>query len=248
MVEKIIVNPSEVRGLGDIISPKSTSDFTLYGSTLSSSTDTVYGASSSVFVLESDSTHSYSLSFGSASYTATGGACTVSVTLTDNSTPVENATITVTGGTGGTGSGTTNSSGVATINVTGITASGTLTASFQSATATASVTLSTIPYQTVEYLQSNGSQYINTGYTLQSGDKVEVTVSMQSSGTYNGIFGARKGSASSNCYALFGRFDGQPKFVYARTGEEKKGSTLSHDVVYDIVTNGTTCTISQNGG
>ena len=140
MVEKIIVNPSEVRGLGDILEVKSTSDFTLYGATLSSGTDTVYGASSSVFVLNSTNSHDYSLSFGSASYTATGGSCTVTVTLTDDSTPVENATISVTGGTGGSGSGTTNSSGVASINVTGITASGNLTASFSGVTATASVT------------------------------------------------------------------------------------------------------------
>jgi len=140
MVEKIIVNPSEVRGLGDILEVKSTSDFGLYGATLESGTDTIYGATGSVFVLNSNSSHDYSLSFGSASYTATGGSCTVTVTLTDDSTPVENATISVTGGTGGSGSGTTNSSGVASINVTGVTASGTLTASFQSATATASVT------------------------------------------------------------------------------------------------------------
>ena len=130
-----------MRGLGDIVSPKTANDFELYNSTLSVEEDTVYGSTMNVFLLESDSTHSYSLSFGSASYTATGGACTVSVTLTDNSTPVENATISVTGGTGGSGSGTTNSSGVASINVTGITASGTLTASYSGATATATVTL-----------------------------------------------------------------------------------------------------------
>lgn len=140
MVEKIIVNPSSVRGLGDILEAKATSDYTLYGSTLSAGTDTVNGATVNVMVLGSTTSHDYSLAFGSASYTAIAGACTVTVTLLDDSTPVQNATITVTGGTGGTGSGTTNSSGVATINVTGVTANGTLTASFQSVTATASVT------------------------------------------------------------------------------------------------------------
>ena len=140
MVEKIIVNPSSVRGLGDILEAKATSDYTLYGSTLTTGTDTVNGATVDVMVLGSTNSHDYSLAFGSNSYTATGGACTVTVTLLDDSTPVQNATITVTGGTGGTGTGTTNSSGVATINVTGVTASGTLTATFQSVTATASVT------------------------------------------------------------------------------------------------------------
>ena len=59
MVEKIIVNPSEVRGLGDILEVKSTSDFTLYGATLSSGTDTVYGATGNVFVLNSSNQPTY---------------------------------------------------------------------------------------------------------------------------------------------------------------------------------------------
>lgn len=140
MVEKIIINPNKVRGYGNIISPHSSSDYELEDCTIATGTDTVNGATETVYTLTPTFSHSYSLAFGSASYTATGGSCTVTVTLTDNSTPVENATISVTGGTGGSGSGTTNSSGVASINVTGVTASGTLTASFQSATATASVT------------------------------------------------------------------------------------------------------------
>ena len=168
MVEKIIVNPSEVRGLGDILEAKSTSDYTLYGSTLSSGTDTVYGATENVMVLGSTNTHNYSLSFGSNSYTAWAGKCTVTVTLLDGSTPVNNATISVSGGTGGTGTGTTNSSGVATINVTGVTASGTLTASFQSATATATVTYS--PYIFYDDCSSSSglSNYASSSTPLRS--------------------------------------------------------------------------------
>lgn len=52
MVEKIIVNPNEVRGLGDIVSPKSDTDFIEYASSVTEGTDTVYGATEKVFSLE----------------------------------------------------------------------------------------------------------------------------------------------------------------------------------------------------
>ena len=52
MVEKIIVNPNEVRGLGDIVSPKSDTDFIEYASNVTEGTDTVYGATEKVFSLE----------------------------------------------------------------------------------------------------------------------------------------------------------------------------------------------------
>ena len=55
MVEKIIVNPESIRGLGNIMLPKSVTDFELYNSTLSESEDTVYGTTKTVFVLEYDS-------------------------------------------------------------------------------------------------------------------------------------------------------------------------------------------------
>ena len=42
-MEKLIINPSEVRGLGDIVSPKSVQDFNVFDSELVSSTDTTYG-------------------------------------------------------------------------------------------------------------------------------------------------------------------------------------------------------------
>ena len=43
MVEKIVIIPEEVRGLGDIVSSKSSSDFMMYNGKLSSSTDEDYG-------------------------------------------------------------------------------------------------------------------------------------------------------------------------------------------------------------
>ena len=42
-MEKLIINPSEVRGLGDIVSPKTSSDFVGYNAYVTSSTDSNYG-------------------------------------------------------------------------------------------------------------------------------------------------------------------------------------------------------------
>ena len=52
MVEKIIINPEEVRGLGNIMSPHSSSDYEVYMSRITSSTDTVNGQTMTVYELE----------------------------------------------------------------------------------------------------------------------------------------------------------------------------------------------------
>ena len=188
----------------------------------------------------------YHIEFSESSYTAVGGTATLEILLQENYAPKSGATVTVSGSDSSLYTGLTDNSGLATVTVS-VSATTTFTCSYSNVSDTCTVNVPSIPYQQVEYLQSNGSQYINTGYILKATDKVEVTVSMQSSGTYNGIFGARRSNASNNCYALFGRFDGQPKFVYARTGNELKGQQHSHDVVYNIKTDQRTCTISENG-
>ena len=52
MVEKITITPQEVRGLGDIISPKTLSDFNKQYSTLTETTDTVHGVTTTIYDLE----------------------------------------------------------------------------------------------------------------------------------------------------------------------------------------------------
>ena len=137
MVEKIIVNPNEIRGYGNIHEPTVASDWSKYGSNLTKTTDTVDGATTDVFQL---SPKTYTLTFNSASYSTADGNVTVTVTVMEGAYPVQNATVTVTGGSGGIGTGTTNIMGTVTINVTGITSSGTLTARCGFSNATATVT------------------------------------------------------------------------------------------------------------
>lgn len=142
MVEKIIVTPASVRGMGNIINPKESTDFT--ASTdykIVESTDTVHGTETTVYGIESE----YTVSFDSESYTTSSGSLLVEVTVLNGTTPVRSGTVTVTGA-GGTGTGTTYSNGVAYITVTGITESGTLTATYKSAKATATLTYQPVTY------------------------------------------------------------------------------------------------------
>ena len=161
MVEKIIINPQKIRGLGNIVSKKTEDDFTLSGCNIDEGTDTVNGVSSTVFSLESNSVHDYSIAFGSSTYNAIAGSCTVTVTLLDDGVAVSGATISVTGSDSSLYTGITNSNGVATINIVGLTANVTLTASFSNVSDTASVTvLSYIFYDGCA--SDNTSQYSNT--------------------------------------------------------------------------------------
>jgi len=170
MVEKIIVNPNEIRGYGNIHEATSASEWSKYGSTLSKTTDTVDGATTPVFQLQPAS---YTLTFNSASYTTNDGTVSLTVAVKDGLYPVPNATVIVTGG-GGTGTGTTNNLGTASINVTGITESGTLTASYWGSSATATVT-----YQGSSYsLAFSQNTYI---ITLMS--PVVVSCTLTSGGT-----------------------------------------------------------------
>ena len=99
-----------------------------------------YSTSTSTAVTVTVNNHSYSLAFSAASYVATGGSATLSVTLLDNNVPVEGATISVSGSDSSLYSGLTNSSGIATITVTGITSNTTFTATYSNVSDTCTVT------------------------------------------------------------------------------------------------------------
>ena len=200
MVEKIIVNPSEVRGLGDILEVKSTSDFTLYGSTLSSGTDTVYGATQNVMTL---TPKQYNVSFKSATYTTSSSNVNVQVSVLDGTTPVGSGTVYVTG-CGGSGSGNIGfdvqtGTYFANVTVTGITGSGTLTANYKGSKATATLTYSQVTY-TLQFSQDT--------YTVAMLDGVTVSCTLTNGGTpmsgetitftYDGTFGPETVTATTN--------------------------------------------------
>ena len=177
MVEKIIINPNEVRGYGNIMSSHTSSDYELSDCTISSGTDTVNGASATVYTLTPTASHSYSLAFSSSSYTASGGSAEVSVTLLDDNVAVTGATISFTGGTS-TVTGVTNSSGVATATVS-VSATSTITATYQNVTDTCTVTvgqatLSLATNKSILSYYNSDSATLTATYSLGAGGTVEL--------------------------------------------------------------------------
>ena len=58
-------------------------------------------------------------------------------------------------------------------------------------------------YQQVSYLESTGTQYINTGYKANYNTSVRTKVMFNETSASQGIYCSRDGSVSSNTYSLF---------------------------------------------
>ena len=113
MTEKIIVSPQRVRCLGDVVSPKAVSDFDKVSCTLSSSSDTVYGTVySESYLAGSTLSLVYDGLIGSETE-----SFTVSATLNDSIGSAISSVSVYLSLNGVVTSATTNSSGVATFNV-----------------------------------------------------------------------------------------------------------------------------------
>lgn len=105
--------------------------------------------------------HSYSLSFSESSYEAVGGSAVLSLTLLDNSVPVDGALVSVTGSDSSSYTATTNSQGLATVTVN-VSADTTFTASFGGVSATCTVTIPTYLFYD-SCTTDNTSQYSTRG-------------------------------------------------------------------------------------
>ena len=84
MVEKVIVNPGDVRGLGNVVSPKSLSDFWVVDGSLSSSSETIENFTVPTFTL-GYLAGSYLLFDGDKWVTPSGDSFTVGVVLKKHS-------------------------------------------------------------------------------------------------------------------------------------------------------------------
>ena len=109
----------------------------------------------------------------------------------------------------------------------------------------------TIPsqYTEVDYIQSSGTQYINTGYNLKAHDKVKMKFTITGfNGDWDSLFGSRLGSYQSKCYCAFCKFLASDKFAFARTGSEANSSVVSStNVEYTVLTqNNSIVIIAEN--
>ena len=85
----------------------------------------------------------YKIEFSEDSYTAVGGSATLEIYLQENYQPKSGATVTVTGSDYSLYSGITNSNGVASVTVSGLSATATFTASYSNVSDTCIVNVST---------------------------------------------------------------------------------------------------------
>ena len=118
MVEKIIVNPESVRAYGNVVSPKTGADFDEYDCTLEVGEDTVNGETVTVYVLTPETTSISLVLSSSVGSCGIGDSVVLSVTVTEDSEPVSGASVSFKLGGSEIGTGTTNSSGVATYTYT----------------------------------------------------------------------------------------------------------------------------------
>ena len=88
----------------------------------------------------------YHIEFNEASYIASGGSATLELTLQQNYAPVSGATVTVTGSDSSLYTCLTDSDGVGTVTVTGVTAETTFTASYSNVSDSCTVTVSSVIY------------------------------------------------------------------------------------------------------
>ena len=130
----------------------------------------------------------YHIEFSESSYTATGGSATLELTLQQNYAPLSGATVSVTGSDSSSYTGITNSSGVAEITVTGVSAETTFTASYSNATATCTVTVPNIIFQD-DCSSSTGL----SNYTFQEIESGTCTGTL----TYDSTMNAYKMSSTS---------------------------------------------------
>ena len=88
-----------------------------------------------------------------------------------------------------------------------------------------------VGYEAREFLESTGSQWIDTGYVHRIHDEVvcEIFVPSRQPRLYPAVFGARRHSWRENAFIFYPRFDGQNRPVYNLSGEEARGEGFAYD-------------------
>ena len=203
MVEKIIINPEEIRGYGNIIIPHVTSDYDVVNASLESGTDTVNGQSMTVYELEyaPNLTNTVlSLSVSPSSVYVYDNVVFTAVLEDEDDNPISGATVTFKEGDTVLGTDTTDNTGEASLTLSTLTAgSHSVTANYSGDSTYASSTSSSVSV-TVSHsysLSFSSSSYVATGGSatlectlLDNNVPVEgatISVSGSDSSLYSGI-------------------------------------------------------------
>lgn len=99
-------------------------------------------------------------------------------------------------------------------------------------------------YTPIEYIESSGPQYIDTGYIPKANTKfvLDCYVVSNTARSFEALFGARASRYASGAYVFFSRVSGRNVPGYNRTGSEVTGSNMIYDKRITLTTLGTTAT------
>lgn len=105
-------------------------------------------------------------------------------------------------------------------------------------------------YTELEYISTNGTQYLNTGYTHKANTKIEckINVTQDSVHNYQFIFGARQNDYQYYAMTFATRWNGSNTFCYCRTGNEKTGGTTYYGQDITIEAYQSKCTWTNSNG
>lgn len=105
-------------------------------------------------------------------------------------------------------------------------------------------------YQEVEYIESTGTQYIDTGYIHKATTKIDIVCDIKSTAEsydYRALFGARNFDFRSNSFNFFTIFNEEQIPVFSRSGNEAHGTGLIYDEKILISAYDKTCTWYRYG-
>ena len=96
-------------------------------------------------------------------------------------------------------------------------------------------------YTFCEYIESSGTQWIDTGWVHGANSTIVLDVNLTNSSrdSYIAVFGSMNPNYSNNAWTFFCRFNGTAKPTLARTGNEGQGSNLKYGKRITIIANGT---------
>jgi hypothetical protein len=118
MVERITVNPEEIRGLGNIVNKHDMDDYITYNCSIEEGTAIIGGVETEVYEMDTESSAITVSLTASATNVTVGTIVTLTATVLNESTPVTNADVDFRLGTTVIATSTTNSNGVATYEYT----------------------------------------------------------------------------------------------------------------------------------